>query len=498
MIDTRLTIRPLPASTGRGPFLSPERWVTDAHPPLVDAGYEVREYLVSGVSDVYIPQLTAGDPRGEYTTRALVVRPSSVEAFSGVVHLELLNPSTGEDFPMFWPDAGFHLMDRGDVYVGVTCKAVSASSLRDRDLERYADLRIRHDSVVWDMLGSIAAALRAPDGNGLLDGLGRIRRLFATGWSQSGSFLRTYIAEGLHMEHSRSASPTENVAIIDGYLIGVSSGGFGPMGYVELSRDGEIEFDESLKPATLNPGQIPVHDPRRTVAGSTVPVIEYMSQDEAAHHIWNLRPDSDDPNDLYRGYQIPGRGHETGLLQTADREPEAASYGDPAPAWPDPPRHESSRWLIAAAVEHLVAWAEGVTPPRAEPIRFAVNASEPLDPRGLDFGYVSIPTDDAGHALGGVRHLEVDLPTHHWTWVALGASVGREWSATPFTAAELQERYGGAAEYQRRVRERASQLVTAGWILPQHLERAITDATERFESAMAADKSTPAAAEVGA
>ncbi|MFN7150782.1 MAG: hypothetical protein ACK4V6_15065, partial [Microthrixaceae bacterium] len=44
--------------------------------------------------------------------------------------------------------------------------------------------------------------------------------------------------------------------IIDGYLIGVSSGGFGPMGYVELDRDGEMEFDEDLRP----------------VAGATVPV----------------------------------------------------------------------------------------------------------------------------------------------------------------------------------------------------------------------------------
>lgn len=477
--------------------MSPVRWATDAHPPLAESGYELAEYLVSGRSDVYTPRPIAGDPRGKYTTRALVIRPTRSQSFSGIVHLELLNASTGEDFPMFWPDAGFHLMDRGDVYVGLTCKAVSAESLRDRDPERYSDLHIRHDSVIWDMIGSVAFALRSIDNNGLMGGLGRARRIFANGWSQSGSFLRTYLAEGLHAAHSTATSASSGApAIIDGYLIGVSSGGFGPMGYIELSRDGEIEFDESLKPASLNPGQISVCDPRRTVSGNAVPVIEYMSQDEAAHHIWNARPDSDDPDDLYRGYQIPGRGHETGVLTNADREPEAADYGAPSSTWPDPPRHESSRWLIAATVEHLAAWAEGVAPPRAEPIHLSVNASEPLDADGLDFRYVTVPTDDSGHALGGVRHLEVDVPTHHWSWVPLGASVGREWTSTPFTPAELRERYGSATNYQRLVRDRAAQLVGSGWILPQHLDTAVADAIARFNAAATRDQSLAHAVEV--
>src|SRR3954447_22831712 len=92
-------------------FLAPTRWDSPPHPPLTDSGYSVGEFLISGESRLFVdgetrPPRVAG--AATYTTRALTLEPPAGR-FSGVVHLELLNPSTGVDFPMFWPDAGRHL-----------------------------------------------------------------------------------------------------------------------------------------------------------------------------------------------------------------------------------------------------------------------------------------------------------------------------------------------------------------------------------------------------
>jgi hypothetical protein len=476
VIDLGLTVTPIAADAGRGAFLSPDGWTTTVHPPLAGAGYVAEEFVVAGQARVFAADARDDDPRGTYATRVLAIRPREDAAFSGVVHLELLNPSTGEDFPMFWPDAGFHLMERGDAYLGLTCKAVTTGHLRSRDPERYAALHIHHDSVIWDLLGAVARATHQPEGDGLLPGLRAPSRRFATGWSQSGSFLRTYLGERIHQQHSALAEAD----IIDGYLVGVSSGGFGPMGYVELDRDGEMEFDEDLRPVV--PGTVPVAmtDARRIMLAPPVPVIEYMSEDEAVHHIWHRRPDSDVGGDRYRCYQIPGRGHETGMLASADRAAELGLTPEELSPDLDPVRHDSSKWLIAAAITHLVAWADGIVPPRADPIRVEVAPGRPLDPLGFDYSQVSIPRDDNGYAYGGVRHLDADLPTARSEFDPTGPLTMRLWMRTPLPAEELTVRHGDHESYRALAAARADELAAAGWLLPAHAEQAVDAAVDRY------------------
>src|SRR6185437_14991042 len=121
--------------------------------------------------------------------------------------------------------------------------------LRTISPERYGRLRFDHDGAIWDLIGAVAAACRRPEAGGLLPGLRAPARTLLTGWSQSGSFLRTYLSEGLHDLHRNELGHEP----VDGYLIGVSSGGFGPMGYVNVDRDGEIEFDAMLRPLSELP-----------------------------------------------------------------------------------------------------------------------------------------------------------------------------------------------------------------------------------------------------
>jgi hypothetical protein len=454
-------------------FLSPARWSQAPHDRLPERGYEVREYVVAGTGRLYgqgarRPPEVAGT--ASHVTRALVIRPVAAASFSGRVHLELLNPSTGWDFPMYWPDLASHLLRRGDAYVGVTCKSVTAASLRQALPARYGDLSIEHDGVVWDLLAGVAATLRSPDGGGLLAGLRAPERILATGWSQSGSFLRTYISEGLHELHCREAERD----VFDAFLIGVSSGGFGPMGYVPLDRHGETSFDDDLRPVGDTLWQLPIDDARRVVRGSHVPVLELMSQDEALHHLWHQRGDSDVRGDLYRCYQLPGRGHESGLLDETARAADHVVSGDAGSVIDDaPPRHVASSYLLAAAVEHLWRWTRGVRAPRHDPIAVVAAPGSRLDPAGLDFSGTRCLVDDEGHALGGVRYLELDMPVAHHGHDPGSAATIKTWRTTPFDRRELSRRHGTTAELRRAASAHAWRLADAGSYLPEDVVAAV-------------------------
>lgn len=466
-----LQIRALDGAAA-GAFLSPARWRgTAAHLPA-SSGYVVEEFAVSGRARIYAdgrlrpPEVVRTVP---YTTRILTVRPGRDVDFSGRVHLELINPSTGHDFPMYWPDVARHVLRRGDAYAGVTCKAVTAHALRGLPGARYGTLSIPHDGVLWDLIGTVGAAFRRPAAAGLLPGLRRPDRTLLTGWSQSGSFLRTYVSEGLHERHSQELGQQ----VVDAYLIGVSSGGFGPYGYVNVDRDGETEFDDMLRPLTPL-ATVPQDDHRRTVRGCPVPLLEFMSQEEAVTHLWHERGDSDAPGDLYRCYQIPARGHESGLLDDACRPDDHAAAGT-EPSTGRIPRHAATAYLLPAAVDGLFAWTDGTPPPRADPISVRVAPGFRRDPHGQDYRGVTPVTDDAGHALGGVRYLDVEVPVRRMAGEPDGPPAMGPWTHEPFNAAELRRRYGSPAALRQLARRTVARLAAQRWYLPEDTEAAVDE-----------------------
>lgn len=455
-------------------FLSPARWTAAPHDKLARHGYEVREYQVATEARVFTNE-SARPPRVQsqidVRTRVLVVRPARREQFRGRVHVELLNPSTGQDFPMYWPDLAHHLVRSGDVYIGVTCKQVTVEALKAIAPDRYGALSIDHDGAVWDLLGAVGGTLKDASER-LLPGLGTPQVLIATGWSQSGSFLRTYLSEGLHDLHTAELGHDA----FDAFLIGVSSGGFGPMGYIPVDRHGEMTFDDDLMPLGDPLPQLPMTDARRVVRGSHVPVLELMSQDEALHHLWHQRPDSDAPEDLFRCYQLPGRGHESGLLDESARQADhrdASVLGQRGSAGTAPPRHNASRFLLPAAVEALIGWVGRVPPPRHDPIATIADAGTELDPAGLDFAGVHCLTDADGIAQGGVRYLEVDLPIATMTPDADGPVTMRVWRHEPFDTEELRRRYGSANRLQKLATRRAAELVETGAYLAEDAADAV-------------------------
>lgn len=462
---TQPRVTPIAGDAAAEAFLSPARWSASPHNRLESEGYRIDELVVGGEARVFKDDHAApphpSAERASYATRALAIRPARDEDFSGVVHLELINPSTGADFPIFWPDAGAHLLRRGHAYIGITCKRVTVDALRRVSAKRYDELRFDHDGAIWDLIGAVGAACRRDHASGLLPGLRAPERTLINGWSQSGSFLRTYLSEGLHELHRRELGRDP----YDGYLIGVSSGAFGPLGYVNVDRDGEAEFDDELRP--LVPlAIVGIDDPRRVVRGSRVPVIEFMSEEEAVTHLWHQRPDSDVPGDLYRCYQVPARGHETGLLDDRVRAADHEALGTPLPTERElPVRHRASAYLLAATLDNLLAWTHGVPAPRADPIPLRVDPEFRRDPLGVDYRGVSAVTDGDGHALGGVRYLEVELPVAQMRAESWDAPAMNPWSHHPFEAAELSRRYGSPTALRENARRMIAALVRERWYL---------------------------------
>jgi len=374
---------------------------------------------------------------------------------------------------MFWPDAARHLMRRGDAYVGVTCKRVTAAALRQMS-SRYAALDIPNDGVLWDLIGAIALACRRPGDDGLLPDLPTPERVLLTGWSQSGSFLRTYLAEGLAALHADEAGRPP----VDGYLIGVSSGGFGPMGYVPVDRDGEVGWDADLRPqGELR--SVPIDDPRRVIRGASVPVVQVLSEDEARHDFATQRPDSDVPGDLFRSYAIPGRGHESGLLDDRSWSIDRAAAGLPETV-PALRRHQATTYLLAAVIDHLVGWTDGSLPPRVDPLGVVVPAGYRRDPAGLDFGGVRVLPDGDGHALVGLRYLELEVPVARAAPRTDGPPMMREWVEEPFGQEELVRRYGSPEGLRVLARATGEQLVLRGHLLASDLDDAVDSLCGRW------------------
>jgi hypothetical protein len=169
------------------------------------------------------------------------------------------------------------------------------------------------------------------------------------------------------------------------------------------------------------------------------------------------RPDSDDPKDRFRLYELAGVAH-MGTRYPPHNNPQM--WGAPATA-PEGkkvfmnslPHHE----LFNMTLDHLVKWVDkGVEPPRAGRIA--------LEPDGR---YCA--KDDNGNTLGGIRCAQMDVPRATYHPNALNAEGKPIWgpfcTEVPFEPAKMQALYGHPASYVARFNARLDELVDQGWFL---------------------------------
>jgi hypothetical protein len=442
-----------------------------AVPGLARRGYIETEHVVRGTASLY-GYSDDGDGTDDatgshrtilvesdlpFTTRLLVRRPEVPTEAAGTVILEPLHPAG--DMPSAWPRVGRTITRSGFTWVGVTQDLAGLAATKASDPERYAELDIPHVGLGYDIVAQVAAMLRGPDSPVEID------HLLMTGASYTGTFQRVFLGDGFH---TRTRRPDGGPAI-EGYLIQISSGGFGVGGYNPINPDA---------------GRLPLDDPRRTIGGHGVPVIELLGEGEAETHQRVTRDDSDERPDPYRLYEIPGGCH----MSSGER-----GHGPLAPTVEEP--SDFPMWAIAGqTLLNLRRWVvDGTPPPRADRLVHLDDAE--AGPHGERADAIPLRRDEHGNAIGGVRTPYVDVPIAsyypHSTLAgeAMPGGPGRGAGIDMgdllgcmhrFTPERLRELYGTPAEYQRQFGEAMERVVASRWIDP-------VDATWLVDQAAAID-----------
>jgi hypothetical protein len=401
-----LTVPPVPAISGpiTGPGPRYPNIPVNVVPTAVqveDFPYITEEYFVSGVT-------LNGTP---YTTRIIVRRPQNVADFSGTVVAEALH-SGGRSLVFEWSRVS--ILTRGHIFVEIPHSAGNIALFQTFNPDRYATLSISagQGSEIIAQVGRLIKSDAEPFGS--YD----IQRVTLMGTSASSGTVRTYL--GAHPE-------------------------------LRLPDEGPI-FDGFLLTSTNGNTPLPIVD---------VPMIQMPTQTEvvtwAQAGIAYRRPDSDDPSNRFRLYEVAGMPHNNARdLPFFFTDPCTLPITDfPAGAF------------TALGLNHLIEWiAHGVTPPHAPYIEVD------QDPNN-DGSYLSL--DEFGNARGGVRNVWVDVPMATYGVFGVGKTpasdrlcllIGTE---VRLPAETLSQLYKDEADFRHRTKVRLSQLIRSGWFLREYV-----------------------------
>lgn len=422
---------------------------------IADVGYVEEEYFLEGTGSKYSP---SGEttPDGKWTlsvsgsapfkTRMLVRRPRDPAKFNGVVIVEWLNVTVGYDTSTIGPVSD-GIYRNGFAYVGVTCQRVGVEGfsqnpqgLKVWDPDRYGSLSIPADSISYDILSQAGRAVgpaRPRDGVDPLRGL-QVRKVIATGASQSAGRLRSYI-NGVH--------PLARV--FDGFLPVIDFGlGFG---------FGDLLLDPSAG----------MPSPQRTFIRTRirddidVPVFIVNSETEALLFFPSQQADSA----RFRFWDVAGASHvpaKWSLFLLKMQERDGLPPGDQTLG-------SQVMWepTADAALSHLAAWMQhGTEPPRVSPIQVKLGEAP------------EIVRDEFGNAVGGVRLPEVEVPVAHYEAAirTLSGTEGLRGTTTPLPAETLARLYPTHAVYVARVAKAARAAEAAGVIESARVAEYIAEA----------------------
>lgn len=440
---------------------------------LDDFGYVEEEFFVYGNANSYQwqnNQLRVYKSDLPYVTRILLRRPAKKSKFSGVLHVEAEHPMQGGT--SHWLTINEYMVKRGDAYVSigigndprqrqVTSDSEFPTSQSEIfhwfDSDRYRALSWpEDDGIRYQVFAEVVQLLRSKHSDNPLKRM-KPTTVLAGGWSFTGSFLRTYINYGFHQNYRQDSG----AALIDGYLVGISSRWNG-MGLLPINSDTAVTEKTN---------------PLRELSAIDVPVIEFLTEFEVAAGDGPQAPDSDSLPGAHRLYELGAATHSdqqflerggnklnrTHVVQLAERGYPVREIRGPLPGTgcslpiSDVPQGPLSR----AAVDNLRRWVlEGVTPPHAPELK--------LDDAGR------VMRGPLGNPIGGLPIAEFALPLGSYREVL--TEDGPECSQSngrpliirkDFSAEQLTLWYGSAEQYLRQYEALTNTLVSERWILEE-------------------------------
>ena len=398
----------VPTPTVSGPVTGPGMMYPNPAISIVPGATTVESFPY--ITDEYFVSGTVND--APYTTRIIVRRPKDPASFSGVVVAEALHAG-GRSLIFEWSRVS--ILTRRHMFVEIVHSAANITLLKNFNAERYASLAIAQGQTNG-VLAQVGALIKSHTGP-----FAPYKVQYATlmGTSASSATVRTYLGE-----HPNS----------------------------RLANGGPI-FDGFLLTSTLGNTPLPMVD---------VPIVQMPTQTEVV--TWAemgngyRRPDSDDPGNRFRLYEVAGMPH-----NNSRDNPGFANDPCTLPVTDFP-----AGAFTAMGLHHLVDWiATGKTPPHAPPIAVDRDAAN-------DGSLLAL--DEHGNAKGGVRNVWVDVPIATYGVMGKGKATAQDrlcqlgGTEVPLSDAVLKKLYSSKDDYARRVEQRMKQLITEGWFLAEYAD----------------------------
>jgi hypothetical protein len=400
------TISPLVTGPGLM-YPNPPVSMVPSAPKVEDFPYATEEFFVSGTVN--------GTP---YTTRIIVRRPTDAKAFSGTVVAEALHAG-GRSLVFEWSRVS--ILTRRHMFVEIVHSGGNVNLLKGFNAERYASLVIANGQTN-EVIAQVGRLIRSKAGPfAAYDA----RRVTLMGTSASSGTVRNYLAA-----HAEQRMP-----------------------------DGKPIFDGFLLTSTNGNTPLPVVD---------VPMIQMPTQTEvvtwAEQGIKYRRPDSDEPGNRFRLYEVAGMPHN-------NSRDNPGFQNDPC-TLPVTDFHAGA--FTGLALNHLVEWiANGKTPPRAPHIEVDQNVAN-------DGSHLAL--DELGNAKGGIRNVWVDVPIATYGVFGVGKTQAQNrlcqlaGTKVPLPEPTLRKLYRNSEDYVAKVNRRMQELVDAGWFLPEYADAVRADA----------------------
>ena len=443
--------------TGPGaPFLTN----TLSDQALASAGYEAKEYFVSGTATSYraVNDLQANgmwevEPAesAAYKTRILVYRPVDPAAFNGTVVMEWFNVSGGLEAAPDWTSMHNELIRRGYAWIGVSAQIGGVEGggvtlglynlpLKEADAKRYGSLNHPGDGYCYDIFSQAARAIRNPGDVNTFAGY-HVERILAVGESQSAFRLVTYI---------NAIYP--RVQLFDGFLVHSRAGSASSLG------------NETM--ADLSKSSLATVFLRTDIK---VPILILETETDVV--LFGYYKARQDDTDNIRLWEMAGTAHAdlytikgAGDTGTDSAVANVVEVSNPVPGvieCPLPINSGPQHFIAKAAIYQLDKWVRiGITPPTAD--RLEVAGDPP-----------AFVLDKFGNVKGGIRTPYVDLPIARLSGegqpVGLDDPSGRFlWGTTKlFDKATLAALYPDHDTYVTAVKNATDAAVKAGFLMPE-------------------------------